>query len=235
MTKEVKQAVDELAMNIRVPSTPRRILIADRQEILRKGVRTLIGGRGDWQIIADTSDGEAAFEFALAYSADIVITDYALPGINGLELTHRLREHLPDIEILFYTLDERNYLMFQALRAGARGYLLKSEPEGHLVDAVEALAAHRPYLSPSVSQTMLDCWMSAQSGAQERNRLELSSRERQIVQMIAEGRQNKEIASLLSISSKTVETHRAICMRKLGISSTSDIVRYAIRSNLIQA
>lgn len=213
----------------------RRILIADRQEILRQGIGTLIRSRPEWQLVADTSDGLAALDLALASRIDIAIIDYALPGMNGLELTHRLKEELPGVEILFYTLDDRNYLMFQALHAGARGYVLKSEPETHLIDAVQALALHKPYFSPTVSQTMLDCWMAAQSGAHRRDRLDLTSRERQIVQMIAEGRQNKEIANILKISSKTVETHRAICMRKLGISSTSDIVRYAIRSNMIQA
>ena len=213
----------------------RRILLADRQEMLRQGIGMLIGGRPEWQLVADTADGNAALELAIAYSPDIVIIDHALPGLNGLELTRRLKQELADVEILFYTLDDRNYLMFQALHAGARGYVLKSEPEAHLIEAIHALTHHKPYFSPTVSQTMLDCWMGAQSGAHERNRLELSSRERQIVQMIAEGRQNKEIANILKISSKTVETHRAICMRKLGLASTSEIVRYAIRSNLIEA
>ena len=161
---------------------------------------------------------------------DIAIVDYSLPVFNGVEATRQIRAKLPRTEVLIFTMHDNETLILDLLQAGARGYLLKSDANRHLLSAIEALAMHRPYFTSSVSEALLRSIAARPS--QEGSAI--TGRERQVVQLIAEGHSNKSIASMLGISLKTVETHRSAVMRKLNLSSSAALVRYAVRNKIIE-
>ena len=213
-------------------SPVRRIIIVDDHDAVRRGVRTLVESRPNLQVVGEAANGREALELAIATSPDIAILDYSLPELNGLDLSHQLKKHLPRIEILLYTMHDREDVIIEILRAGVRGFVLKSDTEKHLVAALDALSIRRPYFSGAISETLLEKFLESkpQPGASS-----LTHREREVVQLIAEGRINKEIARMLNISVKTVETHRASAMHKLKLRTTADLVRYAIRNSIIQA
>ena len=167
---------------------------------------------------------------------DVVVLDLSMPELNGLEATRQIRRELPRTEILIFTMHETEQLIREVLAAGARGYVLKSDAGMHLTQAVEALSHHKPFFTAKVSQALLDAFLKSDARPDEGSVFRtLTSREREIVQMLAEGKSNKEIASKLTISVKTVETHRATVMRKLEINSIVDLVHYAIRNQLVEA
>jgi DNA-binding NarL/FixJ family response regulator len=207
----------------------RRILIVDDHDAVRRGIRALIETRPNFTVVAEAATGHEALEAARRSSPDIAILDYSLPELNGLDLTIALRREHPRIEVLVYTMHDRDDIIIEVLRAGARGYVMKSDSEEHLLAALDALAVRRPYFSGAVSETLLDQFLQS-----SRHHGVLTHREREIVQLIAEGKINKQIAAALGISVKTVETHRASAMHKLKLKTTADLVRYAIRNNLIQ-
>lgn len=213
-------------------SPVRRIIIVDDHDAVRRGVRTLVESRPNFQVVGEAANGREALELAIATTPDIAILDYSLPELNGLDLSHQLKKHLPRIEILLYTMHDREDVIIEILRAGVRGFVLKSDTERHLIAALDALSIRRPYFSGAISETLLDKFLESkpQPGASS-----LTHREREVVQLIAEGRINKEIARMLNISVKTVETHRASAMHKLKLRTTADLVRYAIRNSIIQA
>jgi DNA-binding NarL/FixJ family response regulator len=214
-------------------STPlRRILIADDHAAIREGIRSLLASHPNWQIVGEASDGHEALRLARQLQPDITILDYSLPLMNGLELTRTIKRELPRTEILIYTMHDREELLVDILRAGARGYVLKSDTGSHLVAAIEALSLRKPYFSSEISETLLDHFVD--SCRPEGNISSLTSREREIVQLIAEGKINKQIAHILDISVKTVETHRATAMHKLKLRSTAELVRYAVRNNIVE-
>lgn len=213
-------------------TTPiRRIMLVDDHQALRRGVRQLLETKPYYQIVAEAGDGRTALELAKETRPDIAIVDFSVPELNGLDLSHALKRELPRIEILLYTMHDREEIVMDVLRAGVRGIVLKSDTEEHLLAALDALAIHRPYFSGVISDTLL-----AQLLETIPNELasSLTHREREIVQQVAEGRLNKEVAARLNISIKTVETHRASAMRKLKLKTTADLVRYAVRNHLIQ-
>jgi RNA polymerase sigma factor (sigma-70 family) len=210
----------------------KRILIADDHDVIRRGVRSLLETRSDLQVVGEAADGRDALIAARATQPDIAILDYSLPKLNGYDLTVALKRELPRIEILIYTMYDRESLILDVLRAGARGFILKSETEDHLLAAITALSIHRPYFSGGVSETLLDQFLRIKP---ENALSTLTRREREIVQLIAEGKINREIAELLDISVKTVETHRATAMHKLKLRTTAELVRYAVRNSIIQA
>jgi DNA-binding NarL/FixJ family response regulator len=211
---------------------PVRILLADDHDIVRRGLRVLLEERPGWQVVAEATNGRTALELALEHKPDIVILDVTMPELNGLETTRRIRKELSRTEVLIFTMHENEELIRDVLAAGARGYLMKSDAPKHIVAAVEALLKHKPFFTWRVSETLLERYLSAEDpGSVE----PLTSREREIVQLLAEGRSNKAIATVLGISVKTVETHRAAAMRKLGASSLAELVRYAVRNRLIEA
>jgi len=212
-------------------SPTRRVLIADDHDVIRRGVRTLLETRPHLHVVAEASNGRAALEEARSTRPDIAVIDFSLPELNGLDLTLALKRELPRIEILLFTMHDREELVLDVLRAGARGYVLKSDAEKHLLAAVDALSIHRPYFSGVVSETLLERFLGASPAAQAT----LTHREREVVQLIAEGKINKEIAFVLGISVKTVETHRAAAMHKLKLRTTAELVRYAVRNNIVQA
>lgn len=209
----------------------RQILLADDHSVVRRGVRTLLEDRPHLHVIAEAQDGREALALAREHQPDIAIIDYSLPELNGLDLTVALKRALPRIEVLLYTMHDREDMVLEVLRAGARGYVLKSEPEAELLAAVDALSVHRPYFSGAISETLLERFLDAAPNTQAT----LTPREREIVQLIAEGKINKEISRVLTISVKTVETHRASAMHKLKLRTTAELVRYAVRNNIIEA
>ena len=209
----------------------RRILIVDDHDAVRRGVRQLLETKPYYQVVGEASDGRSALALAKETRPDIAILDFSLPGLNGLDLSHALKREFPRIEILLYTMHDREEIVMDVLRAGVRGFVLKSDTEKHLLAALDALAIHRPYFSGAISETLLGQFLESKTTEMASS---LTHREREIVQQVAEGRINKEIAARLSISIKTVETHRASAMRKLKLNTTADLVRYAVRNQLIQ-
>jgi len=208
-----------------------RILIADDHEIARSGLRLILEAHAGWEVVAEAADGKAAIIKARETQPDIAILDYSMPLVNGAEATRQIRKRNPQIEVLIFTMHDSETLVGEVLDAGARAYLLKSDAKEHLISAIEALAVHKPFFSGQVSQKLLETYLLAQKG---RLGAVLSPRERIVVQLIAEGHTNKEISAILNLSIKTIESHRAAAMRKLNITSTAGIVRYAIRNKLIE-
>jgi DNA-binding NarL/FixJ family response regulator len=209
----------------------RRVLIADDHDVVRRGVRTLLETRPNLQVVAEAANGREALEEARINKPDIAVIDYSLPELNGLDLTLALKKEFPRLEVLVYTMHNREDLVLEVLRAGARGYVLKSDTERHLLSAIDALSIHRPYFSGIISETLLERALDASRVSQ----VSLTHREREVVQLIAEGKINKEISYILGISVKTVETHRAAAMHKLKLRTTAELVRYAVRNDIVQA
>ena len=213
-------------------SPVRRIIIVDDHHAIRRGVRQLLESEPYYQVVGEASDGRSGLELARETRPDIAILDYSVPELNGLDLSHALKREFPKIEILLYTMHDREEIIMNVLRAGVRGFVLKSDTEKHLVAALDALSIRRPYFSGAISDTLLAQFLESKPQALASS---LTHREREVVQHVAEGRINKEIAARLSISVKTVETHRASAMRKLKLKTTADLVRYAVRNQLTQA
>ena len=208
-----------------------RILIADDHDVVRSGLRHLIEAQPNWQVVAEASDGKEAIQKALETKPDVAVIDYSLPLVNGMEATRQIRAALPHTEVLSFTMHDNEALIQELLKAGARGYLLKTDAHRHLISAIEALAAHKPFFTSKVSEALLGSFLSRPAREHESV---LTQRERGVVQLVAEGYTNKQIAGLLNISLKTVETHRAAIMRKLQLSSPAALVRYAIRNRIVE-
>jgi DNA-binding NarL/FixJ family response regulator len=208
-----------------------RILIADDHQVVRSGLRAILEAHEGWQIVAKTANGKEAIDKALATKPDVAIIDYSLPVMNGLEAARQIRARIPSAEVLVFTMHNSDVLVGELLAAGARAYLLKSEAREQLVAAVESLAGHKAFFTATVSERLRDTFVASHQSKKDTT---LSPRERVVVQLIAEGNSNKKISNLLNLSIKTIETHRAAAMRKLNVSSTAGLVRYAIRNNLIE-
>jgi len=208
-----------------------RILIADDHEIVRKGVRDLIEAHPGWEVCGEAADGQTALEIALREKPEIAVLDVALPVLNGVALTRRLKQESPSTSVLLFTMHDDDETVSSGLAAGARGYVLKTDSERYLEAAISALGANRPYFSAFVSELLLD----AAINDRKRSRLEsFTIRELEVAQLIAEGNSNKQIARNLEISIKTVESHRSAAMRKAGARTAAEFVRFAIKHNLIQ-
>jgi DNA-binding NarL/FixJ family response regulator len=214
--------------------TPRRrvrLMLVDDHEVVRQGVRSLIESVPDWTLCAEASGSEEALKIAPDAKPDIVVVDVSMPNVSGLDLIIQLKKILPKAEILVLTMHDSERIIAQALRAGARGYLLKSDGGDKLIDALTALTKHQPYFSASVSENLLQVYLNSNS-TQEHE--QLTPRERQIVKLVAEGNSNKRISTILNVSVKTVETHRSAAMRKIGAKSSADLALYAARNELVQ-
>jgi DNA-binding NarL/FixJ family response regulator len=208
-----------------------RILIADDHEVVRSGLRKILEAQPNWEVVAEAGDGKDAIHKAAETRPDVAVLDYSLPLVNGIEATRQIRARLPKTEVLIFTMHDNETLIQELLKAGARGYLLKSDAKRHLIGAIESLASHKPFFTAKVSEALLDSFLARPN----REGSTLTNRERGVVQLIAEGHTNKQIANILNISLKTVETHRAAVMRKLNLSSSASLVRYAIRNKIIEA
>lgn len=188
--------------------------------------------RRDFSICGESDNGQEAIELAIKAKPDIVIINVNLPGINGIEATRQIRKASPNTEVLVFTEEENEDLMHEALRAGARGYLLKSASDEEVIDAVETLGRHQGYSSNSVTERLIDRLTEQNHGAN--GGTHLTMREREILRLIAEGHRGKEIAQILGISLKTVDSHRSAVMRKLELRSVAEAVHYAVRTKLIK-
>jgi DNA-binding NarL/FixJ family response regulator len=208
-----------------------RIMIADDHDVVRSGLRAILDGQPGWEVVGEAEDGRQAVEIAAEVAPDIAVLDYQLPLINGIEATRQIRAHCPRTEVLIFTIHDSELLIRELLQAGARGYLLKSDARKFLIAAIESLSAHKPFFTGKVSEALLETYLA--KGEQSDG--PLTARETSVIQLIAEGNSNKRIAEVLGISTKTVETHRASAMRKLNVSSTASLVRYAIRNKLVEA
>jgi DNA-binding NarL/FixJ family response regulator len=206
-------------------------MLVDDHEVVRQGVRSLLESVPDWTVCAEASGGDEALNFASETKPDIVVLDVSMPNVSGLDLILELKRRLPKVEILVLTMHDSERIAAQALRAGARGYLLKSDGGDKLIKAVSALSRHQTYFSASVSETLLHVYLNSNAPQQYER---LTPRERQIVKLVAEGNSNKQISAILHVSIKTVETHRSAAMRKVGAKSSADLALYAARNELVQ-
>ena len=213
-----------------------RVLIADDHEVVRHGIRALLETEPGWTVCAEAADGRAAVELAAKTAPDVAILDVSMPELNGFEAARQIRKARPSCEILMLTMHESEDVLREALAAGARGYVLKSDGARTLKAAVDALRQHKSFLTPAAADMVLADYRRRDDPQARREvpRLQLTPREREVVQLLAEGQSTKGVARTLGISAKTADTHRTNVMRKLHLHSQSELVRYAIRNNLIQ-
>jgi DNA-binding NarL/FixJ family response regulator len=212
-----------------------RILVVDDHAVVRRGVRALLETQEGWQVVGEATTGREAVELAERLHPDVVVMDMSLPELNGLDATRQIRKQSPHIEVLVLTMHHSEELARDVLQAGARGYVLKSDADQSLIAAVESLRHHKPFLTSAVTEFVLDGYMRSADGQDHASKEALTPREREIVQLLAEGHSNKDTATALHVSVKTVEAHRANIMRKLRLRSVTDLVRYAIRNKMVQA
>jgi DNA-binding NarL/FixJ family response regulator len=210
-----------------------RILIADDHEILRQGLRHFIDAKSEYAICGEASDGRKAVEMAKELTPDIVLLDVTMPHLNGIDAARQIKAAMPTTEILMFTGVEDSNVIRQLFEAGVKSYILKTEVAEHLTSALSALAVHRPYFTSHVGEVLFQRYLGGKTVSAED--AELSPREREVLQLVCEGKSNKETAAALFISVKTVESHRATIMRKLKVDSVSALVRYAIRQGVIAA
>jgi DNA-binding NarL/FixJ family response regulator len=208
----------------------KRILIADDHETVRSGLRAVLEGRAGWEVVAEARDGKEAVAGAVEKRPDVAIVDYTMPFMSGVEVTRRIREHQQTTEILIFTMHDSEMLALQAFQAGALAFLLKADANKMLLAAVESLIIHKPFYAGSFTSEL----KRITAGKGNPNQV-LSPREKTIVKLVAEGYSNKGVSAILNLSIKTTETHRATAMRKLNINSTAGLVRYAVRSKLVEA
>lgn len=213
-----------------------RILVADDHEVVRKGLIALLQSQQDWQVCGEAGDGREAVDKAQQLKPDVVILDIGMPSLNGLEATRQILKTNPQARVLILTLHDSDQVVREVLNAGARGFLLKSDAARDLVAAVEALRRDKTYFTSKVATMVLEGYLKGGTPGQPvptpgRNRL--TPREREIVQLLAEGKSTKEVAVSLGLSVKTAETHRSNIMRKLQLHSVSDLVLYAVRNNIV--
>jgi DNA-binding NarL/FixJ family response regulator len=211
-----------------------RLIVVDDHAVVRRGVRALLETQPGWEIVAEATTGREAVDLAKRLQPDIVVMDLSLPELNGLEATRQIKKESPRTEVLVLTMHHSEELARDVLQAGARGYVLKSDADHSLIAAVESLRDHKPFLTSTVTDFVLDDYIHRTGPAVE-GVAAITPREREIIQLLAEGKSNKETASALNVSVKTVEAHRANIMRKLRLRSVSDLVRYAIRNKIVQA
>jgi two-component system response regulator NreC len=211
-----------------------RILLGDDHTLLRQGLRKILQERPDWEVVAEAGDGREAVRQALAVQPDIAILDIGMPLMNGIEATRQIVRRRPDIHVLILSMHANEAYIIQALKAGAKGYLLKDSADTELLRGVAVVASGKSFFSPAVAKVMLDDYVRhlAEKGIADRFDT-LSEREREIFQLVAEGRSNKEIAELLSVSPATIETHRAHVLQKLDVHNTAELVLYAVRRGVI--
>jgi DNA-binding NarL/FixJ family response regulator len=212
-----------------------RILLADDHTLVRQGLRKLLEERVEWEVVAEAGDGREAVRQAEQHTPDVAILDVAMPLLNGIEATRQIIRKSPGTRVLVLTMHADEAYVIQILQAGAIGYLLKDSADVDLIQAVVAVAQGKSFFSPAIARVMLDDYIRqlAEKGLTDRYEL-LSEREREIFQLIAEGKANKEMAALLFISPSTVETHRARIMEKLDLHSAAEIVLYAVRRGVVR-
>ena len=215
-----------------------RILIADDHELARNGIRAVLESHPGWEVCGEAKDGRESVELAANTKPDVVLLDIGMPNLNGLEAARQILSIAPDTAILILTMHDSDNVIREVLRAGARGFILKTDAGRDLVAAVEALQRQRTFFTTRVSQMVLDGFLDRQNKnietSQDVTGDVLTSREREVIQLLAEGKTSKEVAVALNLSVKTAETHRTNLMRKLGLHSVADLTRYAVRNGIVQ-
>jgi DNA-binding NarL/FixJ family response regulator len=214
-----------------------RILIADDHEVARHGIRALLESHPGWEVCGEAKDGRETVELAESLKPDLILLDIGMPNLNGLEATRQILATSPEAVILILTMHDTDHVVREVLRAGARGFLLKSDAGRDLVAAVEALQRQRTFFTNRVSQMVLDGYLDRDNGDGETSNSSdniLTTREREVIQLLAEGKTSKEVAVALNLSVKTAETHRTNLMRKLDLHSIADLTRYAVRNGIVQ-
>ena len=209
------------------------IVIVDDHAVVRRGIRAQLESQKGWKVVAEATTGREAVAAARRLKPDIVVMDLSLPELNGLDATRQIEKELPRTEVLVLTMHHSEAMAREVLQAGARGYVLKSDADADLIAAVESLRQHRPFLTSQVTEFVLDDYLR-RGEEREAPQPAVTPREREIIQLVAEGNSSKEVATALGLSVKTIEAHRANLMRKLHLRSVTDLVRYAIRNNIIQ-
>jgi DNA-binding NarL/FixJ family response regulator len=210
-----------------------RLLVADDHEIVRKGLRSLLEAQPGWQVTAEASDGREAVDKAKELKPDVAVLDIGMPSLNGLEAARQMLKDDSRAKVLILTMHDSDPLIREVLESGAKGYVLKTDATRDLVAAVNALRSNKTFFTAKVAQLVLDGYLDKKRKPADSGRL--TGRQREIVQLLAEGKSSKEVAAALGLSVKTAETHRANIMRRLDCHSVSELVRYAVRNNIIQA
>jgi DNA-binding NarL/FixJ family response regulator len=215
---------------------PLRILIADDHDVMREGTRAVIERQPGWEVCGTAATGREAVAHTLRLVPDIVIMDMSMPDLNGLDAAVQIKRRLPLTEILMFTAHETDDLIREVFEIGVKSFILKSEAHHFLVDAIESLSRHKPFFTSSVSEILFSNILNRAEGNRDVNEpgRRVSPREREVVQLLAEGKSNKEVAEALGVSVRTAETHRASILRKLNLDSMASLVRYAIRNKIIE-
>jgi DNA-binding NarL/FixJ family response regulator len=215
---------------------PVRLLVADDHEIVRKGLRSLLEAQPGWQVTAEACDGREAVQIAKEIKPDVTVLDIGMPALNGLEAARQMIKNDARAKILILTMHDSDPLIREVLDAGARGYVLKSDASRDLVTAINAVRCNKTFFTAKVAQIVLDGYLDKKPKPNaESAQTRLTPRQREIVQLLAEGKSSKEVAVALGLSVKTAETHRANIMKRLDCHSVSELVRYAVRNNIIEA
>ena len=213
-----------------------RILLADDHKVVRQGTRALLSVIPEWEIVGEADNGRDAVSLTVELKPDIVILDISMPELNGLDATRQIKKKSPETEVLIFTGQETEELVHDVFDSGARSYIMKTDAADQLIDALKALSEHKHFFTSRISEIVFAQYIQgkrALEGNAEKSRI--TDREREIVQLLAEGKSSKEIATILGISVRTVETHRAAIMKKLGLKSFSELIRYAVRNRIIEA
>ena len=210
-----------------------RVLLVDDHVIVREGLRMVLASRQEIQVIGEAGDGREALDLIETLQPDVVVMDIAMPNLNGLEATRQIKRRFPDIKVVILTMHESQQYFLQIVKAGATGCVMKRSAGTELVTAIEAAARGESYFSPTIATMVLEDYRRLLTRPADEAAELLTEREREVVQLIAEGRTNREIADLLTLSIKTVQAHRSNIMEKLGAHDRTDLVKYAIRAGII--
>ena len=211
-----------------------RIVLADDHTVVRKGLRLLLENQPDFTVVADAADGREAVALAEQYSPDVVVMDVAMPVLNGIEAARQISTRMPQTAIVFLSMHADEGYVLKALKSGARGYLLKDSADHDLIAAVKAVNDGKAFFSPAISKMLVEDYMRQMQGRRVEDSYELlTTREREVLQLFAEGRNNKEVAAMLNLSLYTVETHRSNIFQKLGLHGSAELILYAMRKGVI--
>jgi DNA-binding NarL/FixJ family response regulator len=212
-----------------------RILIADDHDVVRRGLKSLLQAHPGWEVCGEASDGREAVEQAKKLKPQVIVLDVTMPEVGGLDATRQILKALPRSEILVLTMHDSEELVREVLDVGARGYVLKTDTGRDLIRAVEAVSEHKPFFTTKIAEMVLQGYLGKrQSGSGDVKPGALTSRELEVIHLMADGCSNKEVAGALGISAKTAEAHRINIMRKLNVHSIAEVVRYAVRNQLVQ-
>jgi two-component system, NarL family, response regulator NreC len=211
-----------------------RVLIADDHGVVRHGLRALLEKSPKVSVVGEAADGREAVRLASEANPDIIVMDIAMPLLNGIDATTQIMSRCPDVKVIILSMYSDESYVLRALSAGAKGYLLKDSAESDILPAVESVAQGRPFFSPAITRTLLEEYLESRKKSKLEDSYDLlTDREKEVLQLIAEGKTNKEVATILELSPYTVETHRQNLMQKLNLHNTAEIVLYAVRKNIV--